>query len=349
MVRVKETSRHNSIIAIAALLTFVPLGTNLSGAAMAQAGGTPSPGSSAGSSVNADPSVGGVAHSTGADLSAGADVSAGAESPAGAGTAAAASPSAGAGTRAAADVSTAKVYDPAVSVENEAITPAIELLIREYEVRQATDPSAVRTRSGKNGSAKHASAKNGSTSAKQGRIRRVAGAALHQVDRLFPNCQFFVLRYDTEHGAQADKDGRKHELFVMDETPKIVAVISDDDGLEQFFKQHLPVINNTLDATVAAMGWLCLSRQLFEDDTADYAPLTNLANKKTKTDDATMLIGSAKIEIQNTNGKEGDISVTLEFDPSGRLAKVDEDVNIRRKSKPAVTLLPQPGVLPETQ
>jgi len=107
-------------------------------------------------------------------------------------------------------------------------------------------------------------------------------------------------------------------VFVVHPDGKIEH-LTDIKELEKFFRANLLAAKNEGAAKDAAKTWLKLTETFKQDGFFKF----DIPEKEVKAEDDGKRV-SGKSVVQPTGGNKGEIAVTLTFDDSGKLAKVEE-------------------------
>jgi hypothetical protein len=131
--------------------------------------------------------------------------------------------------------------------------------------------------------------------------------------RMYPVARMAPAPLKTQNIFLVGKDGLVH--------------VTDTKGLDDFFSARVGSVRDEFVGRNAARAWLSLSQQLKQDGFYRFA----IPDDSLKWDnDARQASGRCEVK----RGGNGDITVTLTFDASGTLTKVDETAKLRPGPRP---------------
>ena len=134
--------------------------------------------------------------------------------------------------------------------------------------------------------------------------------------RQFPLARQLPADFAASNLLAVEADGKIHKLS----TPM---------QLQELFKIRLPAVTDDKMASDAAAAWLRLAQELVQDGFYKFEILEDSIRIKADSDGKSVQ-GRAVVMA----GGNGDIRVTLVFDPNGRLTRVTEKVDVRPGPRP---------------
>jgi hypothetical protein len=159
-----------------------------------------------------------------------------------------------------------------------------------------------------------------------GQVLWLSAPALTQ---LFPKDAFFAVRFRQFPVARVLPEGfRASNVFVVPEGGKVQR-LADDKALLTFFQKHLDPVKDEKPAKEAVSAWLALSQEFLQDGFFKFEILTKEIEVD-KTDGGLKASGRAMV----TQGGNGELRVTLTFNPEGTLRAAVEEAKIKAGPRP---------------
>ncbi len=123
-----------------------------------------------------------------------------------------------------------------------------------------------------------------------------------------------------------------NNIFVLDETNKICAVLTDNNQLQKFFAQHLNPVRNVQEARTALVAWLRMQQELAQDGMFQFSiPDTSMHITKGANGE---IIASGQSVVAPTGGNQGTLDSKLVFSAAGTLASTTSERNIQEGMRP---------------
>ena len=123
-----------------------------------------------------------------------------------------------------------------------------------------------------------------------------------------------------------------NNIFVLDETNKMVGHITDSTQLQTFFTQHLNPVRNEQDAKTALVLWLRMQQELAQDGMFQFnIPQTSL--RITRQGDGRITASGQSVVAPN-GGNQGSLDSKLVFSPEGKLASATNEKNLQEGMRP---------------
>src|SRR5262249_37005275 len=136
------------------------------------------------------------------------------------------------------------------------------------------------------------------------------------IEQVLPKTTFFAVRYRQYPIAMKTPEGLKASNVCAVGPDGKVQILTDTDGLLKFFQANLTAAKTDDQVKDATRAWLRLSQELKQDGYYKF----KLMDDSTKVETAKgAKTGTGKVVVMD--GGNGEISVTLNFDEGGKLAK----------------------------
>jgi hypothetical protein len=145
----------------------------------------------------------------------------------------------------------------------------------------------------------------------------------------FPQHKFFALIFRQYPVARIPPEPlRSQNLFAVHKDGK-VQHLKDAKGLEEFFRNRLGPVSDEKSAKDDVEAWLRLTEEFKQDGFFKFSiPKDSLAAEKSKDG------WNASGKVIVTQGGKGEIRAALTFTEAGKLAKIEENNNIKAGIRP---------------
>ncbi len=151
-----------------------------------------------------------------------------------------------------------------------------------------------------------------------------------ELEKLFPEWMFYVLRFPRWPVAMAPPEGLSHSnLFIVKKTGRM-SLIAGQDELQAFFTQTQTAKSDS-QARVLVYVWLQLVTELIQDGMYKFNMLDDTVSVSTK---ETEMLATGKASVNKEAGNTGDVSVTLIFDGTGKIKGIEEKNTVQPGIRP---------------
>jgi hypothetical protein len=145
---------------------------------------------------------------------------------------------------------------------------------------------------------------------------------------IFPDHIFLVLRFPQFPVARIPPPGLgANNLFCMLPDKKLVHLTKAEE-LPKFFQEHAVPVKETQQARQAIKAWLLLSQELHQDG---FYRFEILEKEITIKKNGQLAVSGRAVVMRGGNGA---LTVQLEFDAAGKLARAQEDIQLRPGPRP---------------
>jgi hypothetical protein len=146
-----------------------------------------------------------------------------------------------------------------------------------------------------------------------------------------PKFQWYCLRYPVWPIAmQINAPLATNNIFVLDDTNKIVSLITDSDRLKLFFARYLHSVENEQEVKTALIAWLNVEQELAQDGMFQFSINDSSLNISKK---GSQIIASGQSVVAPSGGNQGSLDSRLVFD-GGKLVSAENQRNLQEGMRP---------------